>query len=38
MFRSKNGAFDDTKTDLAILEEILIECVKAQDNFTLRKL
>ena len=33
-FRSKSGAFDDTKTDLATLEEILIECAKAQGNIT----
>lgn len=28
------GDFDDTKTDLAALEEILIECAKAQGNIT----
>ena len=28
------GDFDDTKTDLAALEQILIECAKAQGNIT----
>ena len=28
------GDFDGTKTDLAALEEILIECAKAQGNIT----
>lgn len=28
------GDFDDTKTDLAALEKILIECAKAQGNIT----